>query len=162
MTDFDALTEAQFCKGMNALGKSNWGGLKTAAKSMHEDISTLEKLTPIYKYAMELFRDRGTSHKHLKHEVAVLLWGQLLTKEVFPCKEQWDDFLGEYQKDLPAKKAVTTDVWNMFLEFVRMVRENKEEAVKKVMEDGVWPIIIEAFAGYLRKTVNSFCLKSCY
>lgn len=136
---------------MSALGKSNWGGLKTAVKCMHEEISTLERLTPIYKHAMELFRDRGTSHKHLKHEVAVLLWGQLLTKQVFPCKEQWDDFLGEYQKDTPVKKAVTTDVWSMFLEFVRMAGENQEHAVAKVAEDGVWPMIIEAFAGYLKQ-----------
>lgn len=146
----DALTEEQFSKGMKELGNNNWGELKAGVKNMKKKLLTLEGLTPIYKFALELFRDRGTSHKHLKHEVAVLLWGQLLTKEVFPCKEQWDDFLKEYQKDQPAIKAVTTDVWGMLLEFIKMTRENKEEAVKKVIDDGVWPTILEAFAYYLK------------
>jgi len=135
---------------MKKLGVSNWDQLKKKAKNIKDALSSLEGVTPIYEFALEFFRDRGTSHKHIKHEVAVLLWGQLFTVEVFPCKKQWDDFLQEYQKDQPIKKGVTTDVWNMFLKFVKMTRESKEEAVKEVIEAGVWPMIIEAFAHNLK------------
>ena len=44
--------------------------LKSKLGSLRSEINTLAGLKPIYAYAFDLFRDRGTSHQLMKFDVA--------------------------------------------------------------------------------------------
>jgi hypothetical protein len=81
----------------------------------------------------------------MKYEVAEVLWGQLLFL-VYPYAKDWKEFLQVNDKP---KKAITKDVWTMFFQFVQMTIEDPK-AVNNVIEEGVWPVIIEDFAKFLK------------
>lgn len=116
---------------------------------MYKVIEDFEDLKSIYMFAFELFRDRDISHKMLKYEAAVSIWGQLILPSTYKYKVEWDEFLKVYQSDIPIKKMITLDVWNMFYTFMKMTNEN-DEVINEAIEDGIWPVIIDAFARYLK------------
>ena len=133
---------------MSKIGATSLSQLKGKLSTLRNEVSSLQSLKPLYSYVFELFRDRGTSHQLMKFEVAELVWGQLFVQSVFPYIKQWLEYLKEYQKDLPLKRPITKDVWNMFFEFVTLTTKDKA-GVGKVIEEGVWPLMIEGFAKYL-------------
>lgn len=112
---------------------------------MRNELSTMQTLKPVYVHSFDLCRDHGTAHKLMKYEVAEVLWAQLLGL-VYPYAEEWRAFLKENEKP---KKAITQDVWAMFYQFMQVTAENKA-AVNTVIEEGVWPVLIEDFAKYLK------------
>ena len=79
----------------------------------------------------------------------LVLWGQLITKNVYPMAEHWSNFLKEKMSDPKGKKAITKDVWNMFMDFITITANNNEN-LSKVIEDGSWPLLIEEYAKYLK------------
>jgi len=102
-------------------------------------------LKPIYNHSFDLFMDNGTSRKLMKYEVAEVLWEQLLSL-VYPYMKEWKEFLKVNEKP---KKSVTKDVWTMFFQFVQMTIDDVK-AVNSVVEEGVWPVLIEDFARFLK------------
>ena len=53
---------------------------------MYKVIEDFEDLKSIYMFAFELFRDRDISHKMLKYEAAVSIWGQLILPSTYKYK----------------------------------------------------------------------------
>lgn len=68
--------------------------------------------------------------------------------------EHWNNFLKEKMSDPKLKKAITKDVWNMFMDFIAFT-VNKNENLVKVIEDGSWPLIIEEYAKYLNERLSN-------
>ncbi len=122
----------------------NVSQLKTKLPELRSVTKSLESLKPVYDYAFNLFRDRGTPHKLMKFEVAsriprpayiVVVWGQLITPAVYPHAEQWKEYLGQYQKDAPVKKAIGLDVWKMLFDFVEITARS-DSILDKILEEG--------------------------
>lgn len=134
---------------MSRLGAHTLADLKGCVPKMRNDLSTIEKLRPIYNYSFELLRDRGTSHKLIKYDVAEVLWGQLLYL-VYPYAKDWTEFL---QANTKPKKSITKDTWSMFFQFVEKTIEDVKE-VDSVIEEGVWPTLVEDFAKFLKERLK--------
>jgi hypothetical protein len=154
MESFEKLKKSEFIAGMQEIGAKNLSQLKSKVPGLRSEIKSIQALKPIYNYAFDLFRDRSTVHKLLSYDVAILLWGQLVTSSIYPYAEQWKAYLAEYQKDLPQKKPVTRDVWNMFYEFVVATTKDSSGLSKMLAEDE-WPLMIEGFAKYLKGKISS-------
>ena len=125
--------------------------LKKKIPTLHEEISTLTRLQPIYQYAFELFKDQRSIHKIMEYNVAELLWAQLISK-AYPYSNQWKDFISVYKNSV-SRLTITNDTWVMFFQF--MVITSKDiTKINNVIKDGVWPNIIEEFAKALKANLN--------
>lgn len=134
---------------MSRLNAYTLPDLKACVPKMRNDLSSMEKLRPIYNYSFEFSRDRSTSHKLMKYEVAEVLWGQLLYL-VYPYAKDWAEFLRINSKP---KKSITKDTWNLLFQFVEKTIGDVKE-VNNVIEESVWPTLIEDFAKYLKERLK--------
>ncbi len=74
-------------------------------------------------------------------ETAIALWELFLTEKCRFMKE-WIKFIQKKEED--GLKAISKDVWEMLYELI----DQTDGDIKKFVDDGSWPVLIDEFVAF--------------
>ncbi|KAI9298599.1 DUF298-domain-containing protein [Neoconidiobolus thromboides FSU 785] len=130
-----------FISGWKELNCFSLEDMKNKLPYLREKLNDQAYFKKIYLYAFTFGKNQG--QRSLNYETAIGLW-KLLLEGRYPHLELWCQFVLEEHK-----KAISKDVWNLFLDFTTTV----DLEFKEYDELSAWPVLYDQFVEYARKKI---------
>jgi len=135
-------TEAEFLKGLTALGVDSLADFQSKLPDLIEEIDDFDEFKELYKFTFGWACP--PSQKSVKKDTAIALWRLLLGNQ-FQYLDQWCEYV-----ETVKKQVISRDEWQLLLEFASVTKDS----LSGYDENEAWPVIIDDFVETLRNKSN--------
>jgi len=133
-------TKEEFVGGFVKLGLDSVDKIKGNLNKFRDELKNEEKLSKIYQFAFNFFKD-DPDKKHLDVASADEVWRQILGNRAHVSKFR------TFIKQQTQHKAISKDLWVMFFDFSRQVKED----FSNYDSDGAWPVLLDMYVEWAQE-----------